>query len=88
MRSTLNLIDHHQPLESGQGCHGLAQASQAHGILKVEVGGVVSRQELASQGGLPALARPKQGNDPAAGKSRRNSLVNLGAREGHGNNLH
>jgi hypothetical protein len=43
---------------------------------------------LASQGGLPALARPKQGNDPAAGKSRRNSLVNLGAREGHGNNLH
>ena len=84
----LDLINHHQSLKAGQGRHGLAEASQTHWVLKVEVGRVIRRQEQARQSGLPALARAKQGDDPATVQGRRDALVKLRAREAHGFNLY
>jgi hypothetical protein len=61
----LHLVDHHRPLEAGEGRHRLIEASQAGRVLEVEVVGRARGHELAGKGRLPALARADESHDPA-----------------------
>jgi hypothetical protein len=66
----LNLVNNHQALQRTQGRHGLVETGQAGGVFKVKIIGGIGIEKLAGKGGFAALARARQGDDPATVQGR------------------
>ena len=66
IRPPLDLVNDHEALERAQCGIRLTEPGQGGGIFQVEIIRRVRRDELTGQRGFAALARPQQGDHPAA----------------------